>query len=364
MGMIYKRGNVYWIKYYRNGKAYFESSKSDKEGEAKKLLRKREGEISSGKLPGIYFDRIRFEELKEDLLTDYRLNQRKSLERVEMSLKHLTDYFEGYKITQITTPKIQNYIEQRLEEEAAHDTINRELAALKRMLNLGAKQYPPKVDRVPYIPMLAENNTRKGFFEHHEYLALLKALPSEMRPVVTFGYKTGWRKSEILNLTWGHIDFEERTVRLEADETKNKEGRVVYLDDELLKLFKMQWLRRRKDCAHVFHRAGKRIRDFRGAWKKACKDANIEDRLFHDLRRTSVRNMVRAGIQEQVAMKISGHKTRAVFDRYNIVSPDDLKQAAQKIGKFHEMVTKTVTIEDSGGKEKKLSRGQVIGIKK
>jgi integrase len=364
MGMIYKRGKVFWIKYYRNGKAYFESSKSNKEGEAKRLLKRREGEISRGKLPGIYFDRVKFEELKEDLLTDYRLNQRKSLERVEMSLKHLTDYFEGYKITQITTPKIQNYIEQRLEEEAAHATINRELAALKRMLNLGAKQFPPKVDRVPYIPMLAENNTRKGFFEHHEYLALLKALPSELRPVVTFGYKTGWRKSEILGLTWGHVDFEERVVRLEADETKNKEGRVVYLDDELLKLLRIQWLRRRKDCPFVFHRAGKRIKDFRGSWQNACKEVDMIGKIFHDLRRTAIRNMVRAGVQEQVAMKISGHKTRAVFDRYNIVSSDDLRQAAQKIGNFHEMVTKTVTTKDSGGKEQKLSRGQVIGINK
>ena len=81
MGMIYKRGKVFWIKYYRNGKAYFESSKSNKEGEAKRLLKRREGEISHGKLPGIYFDRVKFEELKDDLLADYRINQKKSLAR-------------------------------------------------------------------------------------------------------------------------------------------------------------------------------------------------------------------------------------------------------------------------------------------
>ena len=72
-------------------------------------------------------------------------------------------------------------------------TINRELAALKRMLNLGAVQTPPRVDRLPFIPMLKENNTRKGFFEHGDYLALRDTLPEHLKGFVTFAYKTGWR---------------------------------------------------------------------------------------------------------------------------------------------------------------------------
>jgi integrase len=363
MGMIYKRGKTYWIKYYRNGKPYYESSNSKKEGDAKRLLKRREGEISQGKLPGIYFDRVRFDELADDLLTDYRVNQKKSLKRAELSVKHLRGYFEGLKITQITTPKIQKYIEHRFNQNAANATVNRELAALKRMLNLGAKQTPPKVDRVPYIPMLKENNTRKGFFEHQEYITLLTALPTFLRPVVTFGYKTGWRRSEILALTWDRVDLKERTVRLEADETKNSEARTIYMDDELLKLIQIRRLRKHRGCEHVFHRDGKRIKDFRRVWEKGCQAAGVEGKLFHDLRRTGVRNMVRAGIQEQVAMMISGHKTRAVFDRYNIVSPDDLKQAAEKIGKYQEMVTKTVTIEDAGRKGESASAAQVIDIR-
>lgn len=335
MGTIYKRGNTYWLKYYRNGKPYYESAKSNKETEAKRLLKKREGEISEGKIPGVYFDRVKFDELAEDLLRDYRINQRKSLVRAERSTGHLKDYFEGFKVSQITTPKIQDYIETRQDEGAANATINRELSALKRMLNMGARQTPPKVDRVPYISMLKENNTRKGFFEHGGYLALKVALPDYLKGFVTFAYKTGWRVSEISNLTWNQVDRDQGIVKLEPGETKNDEGRTVYLDEELKEVFANQWESRRKSgklIPYVFlnYEGKDRIKDFRGAWDTACQDAGINKRLFHDFRRTAIRNMVRAGIPERVAMMVSGHKTRSVFDRYNIVNDTDLREAAQK----------------------------------
>ena len=298
-------------------------------------MKKREGEISEGKLPGIYFDRVKFDELAEGFLRDYRINQRKSLDRAERSTGHLKRYFEGYRVPDITSPKIEDYIETRLEEGDANATINRELSALKRMLNIGARQTPPKVDRVPYIPMLQENNTRKGFFEHGDFIALRNALPSYLKGFATFGYRTGWRFSEITGLTWSQVDLDNSIVRLEVGETKNDAARTGYLDDELQEVFQKQWECRgagKKVLPYVFPNeigTGK-ISDFRGAWQTACKNAGIGQKLFHDFRRTAVRNMVRAGIPEGVAMKISGHKTRSVFDRYNIVNDADLQLAAQK----------------------------------
>ena len=119
MGSIYKRGNTYWVKYYKNGKTYRESSKSDKKMVATALLKKREGEIVEGKMPGVTFDRVTFDELADEFLNDYRVNQRKSLDRAELSIRHLMSTFKGVKVIGITTPKIQEYVTERLKCECA-----------------------------------------------------------------------------------------------------------------------------------------------------------------------------------------------------------------------------------------------------
>ena len=354
MGCLYRRGKIYWIKYYRNGKPYAESSHSDKKEVARRLLMKREGEIVQGKLPGICFEKVTFDELAEDFLTDYRVNGNRSLVRAEISVRHLKKRFEGCSVPQITTPQIQAYVEQRLIEKAANATINNELKALRRMLNLGAKQTPPKVDRVPYIPMLRENNVRKGFFEHGDFLALRDNLPDYLKGFVAFAYRSGWRLSEIVNLTWRQVDLKQGIVRLEVGETKNDEARTLYLDAELQQVFLEQLKRRR-----ILERSGVilpyvfpnskgtgKIVNIRKTWKAACKNAGIGERLFHDFRRTAVRNMVRAGIPERVAMMVSGHKTRTIFERYNIVNNQDLKMAAEQQARYLEVQSsyKTVTV--------------------
>jgi integrase len=210
-----------------------------------------------------------------------------------------------------------------------------------------------KLLQKPHFPMLREDNVRKGFFERDQYQAILKHLPPYMRPVVTFAYVTGWRiASEILPLQWRQVDLDAGEVRLDPGTTKNREGRVFYLTAELKELLAKQ----RKEAnriqrtrgttvQHVFFHAertlagaygiaaGNRIagNGFYHAWCRARVEAGCPASIPHDLRRTAIRNMVRAGVPERVAMMLSGHKTRSVFDRYNIVSDGDLRAAAAKL---------------------------------
>lgn len=327
---------IWWLDYYHEGKRIRESSGTTDRTEARRILQARQGQIAEGRFVGPRADRVTFEELAEDFLNDYRVNGRKSIGEAERRTRlHLAPSFGGKTAHGITTADVKAFIANRQEEGASNGEINRELAALKRMFNLGFNA--EKITRKPYIPMLEENNARQGFFESWEFEAVLARLPEYLRPPMTFAYYTGWRtKSEVLTLRWEQIDLDIGTVRLEVGTTKNKDGRMIYLTEELKSLLLGLWHEHLTNCPEgpwVFHRNGKPIKDFRGAWKRACREAGLSDKIPHDFRRTAVRNMVRAGIPERVAMMISGHKTRCVFDRYHIVSDGDLQEAAHRLSR-------------------------------
>ncbi|MBI3301236.1 MAG: site-specific integrase, partial [Deltaproteobacteria bacterium] len=172
---------------------------------------------------------------------------------------------------------------------------------------------------------------------------------------------TGWRvQSEILSLTWDRVDLEAGTVRLYRGTTKNKDGRVIALPRVLRAILETQWQEHvacYSDCPFVFHRNGARIKDIRGSWERACREAGLSGKIPHDFRRTAVRNLVRASVPERVAMMITGHKTRDVFDRYDIVSAGDLEEAARRVDEriAGRMVTTLVTTPSLTEEEKPLT---------
>ena len=181
---------------------------------------------------------------------------------------------------------------------------------------------------------------RQGFFEPDQFRDVRARLDVSLRPVVTFAYLTGWRiPSEVLTLQWSQIDRQAKTIRLEPGSTKNTEGRTFPYDllPELDELIEEQWQERERlaasatICPHVFHRHGAPVRYFYKAWRTACEDAGVPGKIPHDFRRTAVRNLVRAGVSERTAMLLTGHKTRSVFDRYDIVNEQDLRDAVGRL---------------------------------
>ena len=185
-----------------------------------------------------------------------------------------------------------------------------------------------------YIPLLKGEKVRKGSFEEEDYRTLMAVVHPHVRVAVAIAFWTGLRQGEILGLRWYQVDLQHGTIRLEPGTTKNNEGREAPLIPEVHGLL-VEWRRRTRaeypNCAWVCHFRGKRITQFRRAWVEGTKKAGLEGKLFHDLRRSAVRNMVQAGIPDVVAMRMSGHKTRSVFDRYAIVSARDLEVARTKL---------------------------------
>src|SRR6266849_10630517 len=174
-----KASGVWWVKYRGNGREIRESSGTDNRDEAKRLLKRKEGASEEGKPVFPHADKIKLAELAEDLKNDYIANQMRSLDRMEDAINHLLPFFGHLRATQITSADVTKYITTRQEENAANCTINRELAALKRMFSLAVKA--EKLYRIPHIPRLEERNVGQGFFEREQFEAVRSFLPDYVK---------------------------------------------------------------------------------------------------------------------------------------------------------------------------------------
>jgi len=362
-GRIWQIGRIWWIQYYVHGRQVRESSRSPTKSVALKRLKKRLAQAEDDSIVSPALQKLKYEQMRDALLADYRTNGRKSLlvagdgtEQV-CGLKHLNGTFKNFRAVDITTDRIREFISKRQAEDTPNSTINRSLALLRRMFLL-AKQ-DKKLRDAPFVPMLKEPPARKGFLDYPGFQKLRQELPEHLRPVLTLGFYTGMRLGEIKKLRWSNVSLIDNQIRLDPGTTKNDESRVIPLIAELPDMLKI--LRQKNRVSEfVFTRNGKALVSFRKAWTRACVAAGLgriepvtdsatgevilgkekkprmkyAGLIFHDLRRTGVRNLVRAGVPERVAMQISGHKTRAIFERYNIVSERDLKDAARKLDDY------------------------------
>jgi integrase len=303
---------------------------------ARRKLKKRMKEVHGDRFVGPVEERLTVVELADNLITHMKTRGAKSIPSFESHLRPVREAFTFVRAVDLTTARIERFIEERLEAGKAAATVNRETGALRQALNLARKQ--GRFTRVPYVPMLGEDNARQGFFERPEFEAVVAHLPEPIASIARFAYLTGWRKGEILSLTWAAVDRAAGEIRLKT--SKNGHGRTLGYEagDELAELIEGRW--RARECTtlsgqttiseYVFHRHDRPVADFKKVWAKACEAAKVRGRLFHDLRRTAVRDMVRAGVPETVAMSVTGHKTRSVFDRYNITSGDDQRAAIRR----------------------------------
>ena len=188
-------GSVWWIKFYRGGKPFYESSRSNKKTVAEHLLKSREGQVVDGRFVGTRGDKVRFEDLAKNLITDYTTNRRRSVGGVTRSIERLAKFFKGRRAVDITTADVRTYIAERqagvkdsagkvLVKPPANATIQNELAALKRMFNLALEG--GELHHKPHIPSVTVNNARKGFIGEIERLALREALPPALKPALDF----------------------------------------------------------------------------------------------------------------------------------------------------------------------------------
>ncbi|MEO5987836.1 MAG: hypothetical protein ABIU54_02790 [Candidatus Eisenbacteria bacterium] len=169
-----------------------------------------------GRLVGPQAARTTFENMAAMLLDDYKVNGRRSLDRAELAVRHLREFFGRSLAINITADKVSAYFRERL-EVAKPATVRLERAALGRMFTLAFRA--GKVSQRPYLPTIEVRNTRSGFFEEDQLDAVLAELTTDLRVLIGFVHLTGWRIGEAKQLTWRNVDFKAGTLQLDPGTT-------------------------------------------------------------------------------------------------------------------------------------------------
>jgi integrase len=335
-GSIYRRGERWAVEFWKGGIQHRESARTKSEHEAIAHLRKRVEELARGTYVGAPGERVTVADLLKLVTADYATAGNRSGRTLKYRVAALASKLGHLRATKVSPSVVEAYKAKRLSEGKAKATINRELACLRRAYRLAERSHAPLVsaNSVPSIELYREDNVRQALLDYRDYVALLAHLPAPLDDAVAFAYLTGWRRAEVLGLTWREVDRAHGRITPPPARSKNGESRELPLSAALSALMEKRWHARLVSgpsgpwvCERVFHRDGEPVRDFRSAWWKAVQAIGKPGLLFHDLRRAALTSLVQSGVGEQVAMRISGHRTPSVFRRYRIVSTDEVLAA-------------------------------------
>ena len=332
-GALKLRGKTWWVRYSSNGARREESSHSEDQKKALALLKVRVQESKDPRRDATAENRVSMAQLFDLVRVDYANNQQRSSSTLAHRRKHLDSFFANLKAVRVTGRTIENYKRERLDAKASNGTVNRELAVIRRAFRLGMEQ--GLLTSAPTIKMLQEAPPREGFTDEETFAEierhLTEAESEDVADVARFAYESASRKGSVLGLQWPDVDRALGLVRFRTEIEKNGEVRQVPLVGPLADMIEKRWTLRRLGVPLVFHRQGQRIKDFRGAWATACEAAGQPGLRFHDLRRSGVRNMELANMPRSLAMRVSGHKTEAVYRRYAIVTDADVRAALEQV---------------------------------
>jgi integrase len=322
------------MAYYVNGRQVRQSSGETDEQRAHRVLRSRIADILKGDV--IPHERkVTVGDLLRMVETDYEVNRRRSRDSIRYPLRHLRDHLGEYiKALAVTTDLLNRYVLDRQREGASNATIRIELALLSKAFTLAVRAR--RLRTKPYIPKPEgdPSRVRQGFFAREEGEKLCDHLPAAHGELLRFLFFSAWRVGEVRALQWRDYERTEQTIRLRPEHSKNKHGRVLPLVGELAEILERRLKARRLDCPYIFHADGHPIGDFRKRWRKACNAIGLPDRIVHDLRRSGVRHLIRAGVPPHTVMAFSGHRTPSMLKRYDIIALDDLRAAAEKGSAF------------------------------
>jgi integrase len=345
---VFKKQGVYWIDYYVSGHRKRERIGPDKRL-AETVLRKRKVEIAEGK----FLEKKRpvtttFDELADAYLSYSRKNKR-SWDRDIRSVKHLAAVFSRKRLVDISPADIERYKALRQTDTDRHGrypkpaTINRELACLKAMFNVARKgllHLPgglPHDNPVSRVRFFDEHNIRYRILTAEEFHRMLDASPDYLKPILQCAYNTAMRRGEILGLTWDKVDLKAGFIRLKDTDTKTDDARNIPIGRELrdvLGRLPVALDAQGKRLPYVFTHNGRPVKSIKRVFARVRQQTGITNTVFHDYRHTATTNLRRAGVDALTAMRITGHKTMAVFKRYNTIDEQDLQAAQRRLDTY------------------------------